>query len=271
MNKIIVLGTLIALIIVGCSDSDDPASSGGDGSGGGTATFTEGTYSISDAVMYASEDCSGTAIAGMCTTNESATSEADCPAGMCMDGSGIDESSCTEGAWLTGLCVDGESGDMMMQYSSSNTCVAAGGTWMTLGWMPLVDLFTAMEGESATFENGIFSIGGTQVGTYTVDGTTITILESECHCMTEDCTAADAATDEASCSAASGEWETETLYATVNSNGSITLEMSDAAECDCNDDTPDCPAAEATTDEDSCSAASGEWQVAECFAITVAP
>ena len=176
MNKIKLTIAIFALILVGCSDDDNPVSS--------PVTLTEGTYNLTAATMYDTADCSGTGYSGMCTTDETATTEATCPSG---------------------------------------------------GWMSLADVIAAEEeSQSIIFgANGVFTNPDGDTGTYTVDGTTITIQEDD-----------------------------DPLSGTLNADGTISVELSDTAGC-YDDDYEEVDAA----DEDACDAAGGDWEDASCMSM----
>ena len=129
--------TLPILFWVGCEDKD--ASGDSD-----AVESVSGNYSLTSATSHPEGDCSAAGgVAGTCITDSTATTEADCPTGMCMDGSGADEASCTEGMWLIGMCLDDDGNgveDESVQ-ASSDACTTAGYQWMAMGWMNLIDAF----------------------------------------------------------------------------------------------------------------------------------
>ena len=148
MNKIKLTIAIFALILVGCSDDDNPAASS-------TPTLTEGTYNVTDVTFYETADCSGTGITHMCTTADAST-EATCPSG---------------------------------------------------GWMTFVDWMAASgQDESVTIAGGVMTYSEGIPGTYTIDGTTISITDPAGCWDYEDEEAVEAA-DEAACDAANGSWE----------------------------------------------------------------
>ena len=53
MKKLILLISILGLILVGCSDDDNPAASS-------IPTLTEGKYNMTGVIMYHTADCSGT-------------------------------------------------------------------------------------------------------------------------------------------------------------------------------------------------------------------
>ena len=172
MNKIKLTIAIFALILVGCSDDDNPVSS--------PVTLTEGTYNLTAATMYDTADCSGTGYSGMCMDGVN-TTEATCPSGM----------------------------------------------WMALGWMSFADE-AADDVASIIFgADGVFTNPDGEIGTYTVDGTTITIVDG----------------DEG------------TITGTLNADGTVSVELSDTAGCyDVDYEEVD------AADEDACDTAGGDWE-----------
>ena len=142
MNKIKLIIATFCLLLVGCSDDDNPASS--------SVTLTEGTYSPTSIVQYAGTDCSGTGSTGICSIDETVTAEADCPSGMCMDGTSA-EADCPSGMW------------------------------MSLGWMSYLDaIITQFSDFSIVFgAAGVFTNFEGDTGTYTIDVTTVTITDGD--------------------------------------------------------------------------------------------
>ena len=189
LNKIKLTIAIFALILVGCSDDDNPVSS--------SVTLTEGTYNMTDGTVYDTADCSGAGYSGMCTTDETATTEATCPSGMCMDGVNTTEATCPSGMW------------------------------MALGWMSFADE-AADDVASIIFgADGVFTNPDGEIGTYTVDGTTITIVDG----------------DEG------------TITGTLNADGTVSVELSDTAGCyDVDYEEVD------AADEDACDTAGGDWE-----------
>ena len=178
MNKIKLTIAIFALILVGCSDDDNPLSS--------SVTLTEGTYNLTAATMYDTADCSGTGYSGMCFTDETATTEDTCPSD---------------------------------------------------GWMSLAEAFAAeFEGEDVSLIFGaddVFTNPEGETGTYTVDGTTITIVE-----------------------------EDGTESGTLNDDGTVSIEMSDPDGC-YDDDYEEVEA----EDEAACDAADGDWEDGSCVSM----
>jgi len=210
LNKIKLTIAIFALILVGCSDDDNPVSS--------SVTLTEGTYNMTDGTVYDTADCSGAGYSGMCTTDETATTEATCPSGMCMDGVNTTEATCPSGLWYTGMCMDGVN-------TTEATCPS--GMWMALGWMSFADE-AADDVASIIFgADGVFTNPDGEIGTYTVDGTTITIVDG----------------DEG------------TITGTLNADGTVSVELSDTAGCyDVDYEEVD------AADEDACDTAGGDWE-----------
>jgi len=210
LNKILILVITFSLILVGCS-KDDPISS--------SLTFTEGTYNVTGGTMYDNVACSGTGSTGMCLIDPTAMTEADCPSGMCMDGSGAAAADCADGMWMTGMCIDG---------SGAAAADCADGMWMTIGWNSLIDL---MSNFSIVFgSDGVFTNPDGEIGTYAVDGTTVTITD-----------------------------DGEIITGTLNADGTLTVDFSDAAGCfDMYDEEVE------AADEDACNTASGEWEEGSC-------
>ena len=226
--------TLPILFWVGCEDKD--ASGDSD-----AVESVSGNYSLTSATSHPEGDCSAAGgVAGICITDSTATTEADCPAGMCMDGSGADEASCTEGMWLIGMCLDDDGNgveDESVQ-ASADACTTAGYQWMAMGWMNLIDAFGDF---SMTFaDDGTFtsvSFGGAdeaESGTWSLDGSTLTMTDSE------------------------GEINTGTV-----SGNTVTVELYDEAECYDDDGNNTIDAA----DEAACEAAGGAWEDAECIEV----
>ena len=152
---------------------------------------------MTDGTVYDTADCSGAGYSGMCTTDETATTEATCPSGMCMDGVNTTEATCPSGMW------------------------------MALGWMSFADE-AADDVASIIFgADGVFTNPDGEIGTYTVDGTTITIVDG----------------DEG------------TITGTLNADGTVSIELSDTAGCyDVDYEEVD------AADEDACDTAGGDWE-----------
>ena len=219
MKNVKLILASFCLVLVGCSEDDDPAATAA------AVTLTEGTYSASSVMLYAGACGTGTGLTGICTTDASVT-DADSCEGMCMDTS-------------TGGAIDA---------ADEAACTAASGMWM--GWMSLLDAF----GEaSVTFgANGVLTDPDGSTGTYTVDGSTVTMLSS--YCEDENGNDVEAA-DEAACTAASGTWMSESLVGTINADGTITTDIVSDAYCDDGTNTT-----EADCDEDY-------WYDAECTSV----
>ena len=196
MNKIKLIIATFCLLLVGCSDDDNPASS--------SVTLTEGTYSPTSIVQYAGTDCSGTGSTGICPMDETVTTEADCPSGMCMDGTSA-EADCPSGMW------------------------------MSLGWMSYLDaIITQFSDFSIVFgAAGVFTNFEGDTGTYTIDGTTVTITDGD-----------------------------EIITGILGADGTFTTHMPDTAGCfDMDDEEVD------AVDEDACDATGGDWEDASCQEI----
>ena len=213
----ILLISILGLILIGCDDDNTIASS--------IPTLTEGTFNLTGVIMYETADCSGTPITGQCTSDEEATTEATCPSGMCADGESTTEAACPANMWYSGICMDGES-------TTEATCPSGG--WMTFGWITTEDFFVLMsqdEVESITLTGGVITYSDGIPGTYNIDGTTISITNPAGCWDYEDEVAVDAAT-EAACDAEGGEWEeADTISATLNTDGTISAENPQPAEC----------------------------------------
>ena len=202
MKKLI----LLLLFIVGCNETTMTADdfyadridpSIGDG-------LTEGTYSPTSIVQYAGTDCSGTGSTGICPMDETVTTEADCPSGMCMDGTSA-EADCPSGMW------------------------------MSLGWMSYLDaIITQFSDFSIVFgAAGVFTNFEGDTGTYTIDGTTVTITDGD-----------------------------EIITGILGADGTFTTHMPDTAGCfDMDDEEVD------AVDEDACDATGGDWEDASCQEI----
>ena len=227
MNKIKLTITILGLILVGCSDDDNPASS--------TLTLIEGTYIITDATLYEMADCSGAAYSGICTTDQTATTEATCPSGACMDGVNTTEATCPSGAWIV------------------------------FGWTTLAEVIALSDqDESITIAGGVLTYSEGIPGTYTIDGTTISITDPAGCWDYEEEVAVEVA-DEAACDAAGSEWEEATILSgTLNADGTITVEQIEPAEC-YDDDDEEVEAA----DEAACDAANGSWEDASCMSLVL--
>ena len=167
MNKIKLTIAIFALILVGCVLTD-PASS--------SVTFTEGTYNLIEATDYDTVDCSGTGIPGVCTSDETATTEATCPSG---------------------------------------------------GWVLYADYFSEMR-MWLIIADGVWSLCNGNTGTYTVDGTTMTIVVDD---------------DDTS----SGTF----------ADGTLSVEMPYTGGCNGTADGNE-------ASEDDCDAAGGYWEDASC-------
>jgi len=222
MKKLI----LLLLFIVGCNETTMTAddfyadridTSIGDG-------LTEGTYSPTSIVQYAGTDCSGTGSTGICPMDETVTTEADCPSGMCMDGTSA-EADCPSGMWITDICMDGTSAEA--------DCPS--GMWMSLGWMSYLDaIITQFSDFSIVFgAAGVFTNFEGDTGTYTIDGTTVTITDGD-----------------------------EIITGILGADGTFTTHMPDTAGCfDMDDEEVD------AVDEDACDATGGDWEDASCQEI----
>ena len=87
MNIFKLLIVTLSLFVVGCSDDDSPTAS--------SVTFVEGTYNLTSLTAYATSDCSGTGMTGMCE-----------------DGVSITEAEC-DGMWMSYSDMITEDGDVM--------------------------------------------------------------------------------------------------------------------------------------------------------------
>jgi hypothetical protein len=220
-----------------------------------------GTYTVLSYIDHPGGDCTASdGVSSMCSGADVTLSEADCPAGICFDGVSTDEASCPDGDWYTGVC-DNSNEEL---YLNETSCDSAGYHWITLGWMTLVDLHGSM---SITFsEDGAYqgtdspcrdettgeemvayagdpaaceAAGGSfrgPYGTWTLTGSTLTM--------------SDARSDD--------EEETGTI-----SGNTVTIDMSDPAHCEC-EGNEGCEAADAATEESTCTAAGGNWSPATC-------
>ncbi len=245
-----ILLVLPILFWFGCEDKKDDDS-------GDAATFTEGIYTISTVTVYEGEECSGNGVSGMCTTDESVTTKADCPVGQCMDGES-GEDTCPDGMWFTGMCLDdnGEGLGDLDTWASAEACGTAEGNWLLFGWNPLATIFGATMGNSATFgADGVFISPDGYTGTYTLVDNVLTITDTECYDESMD-DSNDDYTTEADCTDAGLEWSVSTTPGTFNEDGTITIEMHGDAEC--NDDSYETQA--------ECEAANADWEDAECIA-----
>jgi len=242
-----------------------------------------GTYTSISVEIHPGGDCSANdGYTGVCVaTNSTATSEAECPAGMCNDGSGADETSCPEGMWATGMCLGGFSGD------NEAECEEAGGDWMQFGWMNLIDAFGAFtitisddgtfyepdecehemygsidaENEAACeYAGGDWNEGS--VGIWSLDGSTLTITHDG-ECINE--TGGDVEVeDEAACDDAGYNWEDSEVTTAIVSGNTITFQIYDDSECEnMMGESID------AEDEATCEADGGEWEDAECIEIVM--
>ena len=224
-----------------------------------------GTYITTSAINYPGGDCAASdGVSSMCYGSDETLSEADCPAGICFDGVSTDEASCPDGDWYTAVC-DNSNEEM---YLNETSCESAGYSWIKLGWMPIIDMDDPM---SITF-----SEDGAYQGTY-----------SPCRDETtgEDMIAY--AGDPAACEAAGGSFrgpygtwtltgstftmsdarsDDEEDTGTISGN-TFTLEMSYPAECRCEGSEESCEAADAATEESTCTASGGDWEPAECMEL----
>ena len=166
MNKIKLIIATFSLILIGCSD-DDPISPD-------AATFTgTGTYTLTSITIHHGTDCSSAdGVLGMCfPPAETVVSESECVetgTGTCMDeyGNGID------GIDAEADCPDGN-------------------IWINFGWNLWMNIFPAMltifsdagtytHSQSGGMED--WRLGGgeeDESGTWTLDGTTLTMTSSE--------------------------------------------------------------------------------------------
>jgi hypothetical protein len=180
-----ILIVTFSLFLLGCGDGSPTSSS---------VALVEGSYTITSPTRYDNLECSGTGSTGVCTTDQTATTEATCPSGMCMDGSGSAEGNCSENMWMSGMCLD-------MSGNAEADC--AEGMWMNLGWNSYLDFMPS--DFVVIFENGIYTASDAEedvTGTYTVDGNTVTIIS-----------------------------EDETNSGTINADGTITASSPISAGC----------------------------------------
>mgnify|MGYP001403843446 CR=1 FL=1 len=189
MNKIKLIIATFCLLLVGCSDDDNPASS--------SVTLTEGTYSPTSIVQYAGTDCSGTGSTGICPIDETVTTEADCPSGMCMDGTSA-EADCPSGMWMS-IGWTSYLDAIITQNSDFSIVFGAGG------------VFTNPEGDTGTYTIDVTTVTITDgdeiiTGTLGADGTFTTHMPDTAGCFDMDDEEVEAS-DEDSCNASSGEWQ----------------------------------------------------------------
>ena len=275
MNKIKLLLPILALFVVAC---EDPASSNNDNDNNNDVTDTGGTdggtdgdglvlglYTATSLTIYGNDECTGEGMDAVCWGHDTNV-EADCPDGRCEcdsvdstittyeacdeadgDWNGYEcEVSCdamtaadcsaASGVWSTGMCPEA-GGD-----TTQEACEAEGYEWVNFGWLPLIDLWTSMESAMSyeILDDGTFTDMEGETGTYTVDGDIITLTFIE-------------------------DGEEESFNGTINSDGSMTMKMTEPAECVCMDS--DC---ELVADsEEACEAAcpdgeSCEFEASEC-------
>jgi hypothetical protein len=249
-----------------------------------------GTYTAISAELHPGGDCSANdGVTGICTTDSTATSEAECPEGVCFDGSGSDETSCPEGMWYTGMCQGGFSGE------NEAECEEAGGDWMPFGWMNMIDAFGVFsitisddgtfgdpnsgcyddtgdiidgyEDEASCEEAGHEWKGG-DGGTWSLDGSTLTVtFDSECESSDEPGNEGGGSIDvedEAACEAAGGEWEEGDVSTGIVSGNTITYQIHDESECE----TTEGGSIDAE-DEATCDSYGGMWEDAQCIEIVM--
>ncbi len=95
MKNVKLILASFCLVLVGCSDDDDPASS--------TSYTLSGTFNATSMTMYMTEDCSGDGMTG-----------------MCMDGVSADEAACTE-AGASWMSYSDMLGDMSVTFNADGT------------------------------------------------------------------------------------------------------------------------------------------------------
>ena len=235
---------------------------------GGTATEADcsilsslaGTYTPTSATLYeGSAECSGDGMSGICTSDYDVMIEADCPTGVCFDGESTDEESCPQGDWYTGICENDEGDQVGLDEAS---CEAEDYRWIPMGWLPLISFFS--DGEElpsiTIMANGTFTDPEGVEGTLVVsdDGTTIT-ASTPARCEESmDLT-------QSECEGAGYYWsDAEELTIGYDiSTGVMTMNMSYDGGCECYD--TDCT--QITTESD-CDEVNGDWEYAECTAIT---
>ena len=198
MKNVKLILASFCLVLVGCSDDEDSVT-------GSSVAFTEGTYLVSSVMEYDGDCGVGTAVTEICMSDESIT----------------DADSCE------GMCIDLYSYEMI-DAADNATCTTAGGFWF--GWISLTEMyadFTVTFGADGVFTN---TLDGT--GTYTVDGSELTITESYCEDSYGD---EIEAADETACSESGGSWITEVQVATFDATG-ITTNLTEDGYCGDEDD-----------------------------------
>ena len=154
------------------------------------------------------------------------------------------EAADCSGTGINGMCATDEDA------TTEATCPSG-------GWMNFIDY---MDDESVAIAGGVMTYSEGIPGTYTIDGTTISITDPAGCWDYEEEVAVEVA-DEAACDAAGGEWEeATTTSATLNTDGTITAKQIEPAEC-YDDEDEEVEAA----DEAACDAANGSWQDTYCY------
>ena len=194
--------------------------------------------------------CYGESMVCSCWSNIGEEGEATCESGDLLD-----EDSCLS----AGQCAwDCENNYTEIEATDEDACEAADGEWM--GWMNMGWISYAEDSDwSLTFgANGVYT-DGDESGTYTVDGTTITVVVAA-GCYDNDDEYLVAA-DCAACETAGGSWdEAETLTGTLDiAAGTISVEMSNEGCWGVGDSSCDEPADE-PADATACATAGGDWE-----------
>jgi hypothetical protein len=221
-----------------------------------------GTYTATSYIDHPGGDCAASdGVSSLCSGADETLSEADCPPGICFDGVSTDEASCPDGDWYTAIC-DNSNEEM---YFNETSCDSAGYHWIPLGWMPIIEIAGSM---SITFsEDGAYqgtdspcrneqtgedmiayagdptaceAAGGSfrgPYGTWTLTGSTLTMSDAR-----------------------SDEDDTATI-----SGNTVTIDMGEPAHCSCEGSEESCEAADAATEESTCTASGGDWRPAECM------
>ena len=202
MEKLILSISILGLILVGCSDDDNPAASS-------TPTLTEGTYDVTALTMYEAADCSGTGINGSCATDENATTEATCPSGGWMKfiDEFVDESVAIAGGVMT--YSEGIPGTYTI-YGTTISITDPAGCW---DYEEEVAVEVADEA-ACDAEQGEWEEAGTVSATLNADGTITATSIEPAECYDDDEEEVEAA-DEAACDAANGSWQDTYCYTMV--------------------------------------------------------
>ena len=224
-----------------------------------------GTYTTISYINHPGGDCAASdGVSSVCSGDDDILSEADCPPGVCFDGESTDEASCPDGDWYTAVC-DNTNEEM---YLNETSCDSAGYHWIKLGWMTIIEIHGSMsinfsedgayQGTDSPCRNELTgedmiaytgdptaceAAGGSfrgPYGTWTLTGSTLTMSDAR------------SVDDE----------DTGTI-----SGNTVTIDMDEPADCNCEGSEESCEAADAATEESTCTASGGVWRPAECMEV----